>query len=252
MKTMMMFALETIGEIEKGSDLAQVILQAMDSEKLLFQDGDVLVVTQKIVSKAEGRFVNLNQLTISDQAIELAAQSGKESAICQAILNESNRISRVREGVIIAETHHGFICANAGIDQSNTGKGENKVLLLPKDPDKSAWAISQGIQAITGLTIPVVINDTQGRPFRNGAVGVAVGVTGMEPLMNLIGNKDRYGRVLKYSVEAVADEMAAAATLLMGQGDEGLPAVIIRGCSYTPGNGQISSLVRCKKDDLYG
>lgn len=240
-----------IPEIRPGTDLAGVILRACREEGIVLQDGAVIVIAQKIVSKAEGRLIDLSTVIPGDEALRLAGICGKDPRLVELILQESRDILRVRPGVIVPETKHGLISANAGIDSSNTGTNGEEVLLLPSDPDSSALNICRAIVRLSGVRVAVVINDTQGRPFRNGAVGVAIGAAGITPLKSYIGQQDRDRRVLKSSVEAVADEIASAAGLLMGQAAEGLPVVIVRGLADLIGEGRARDLVRDPSLDMF-
>ncbi|NLC38440.1 MAG: coenzyme F420-0:L-glutamate ligase, partial [Clostridia bacterium] len=196
MKSISVIAVEGICEVKAGMDLAQVIIRAAEADGITFKENDILVVAQKIVSKAEGRFVNLREVVPTPEAYRLAEKSGKPPALCQLIINESVSLIRVAPNVIIAETRCGCVCANAGIDRSNTGQKDDWVLLLPENPDQSAKRIAEGIKGYLGFDVAVIINDTQGRPFRRGAVGTAIGVFGINPLKSYVGLVDRYGRVL--------------------------------------------------------
>lgn len=229
-----------------------MLLAALDQVGLVPQDGDVFAVAQKIVSKAEGRLVDLADVTPSPRAVELAAQVGKDPRLIELILSESEEVSRLRPGVIITRHRLGFTSANAGIDRSNVGPdGEERVLLLPLDPDASARRIRETILTERGADVGVVITDSHGRPFRLGTVGVAIGVAGLPALWDRRGEPDRYGYRLQHTDVGVADEIAAAAGLLMGQAAEGQPAVLIRGLSLPPIDGRATDLVRPKALDLY-
>ena len=229
-----------------------MLLAALDRAGLTLQDGDVLAVAQKIVSKAEGRLVALAEITPSARAIELGAQVGKDPRLMELILRESDEVSRLRPGVIIVRHRLGFTSANAGIDRSNVGPdGEERVLLLPQDPDASARRIRETIAAERGADVGVVITDSHGRPFRLGTVGVAIGVAGLPALWDRRGEPDRYGYRLQHTDVGVADEIAAAAGLLMGQAAEGQPAVLLRGLRLPPTDGRAVDLVRPKEMDLY-
>ncbi len=238
-------------DIHPGMDLPSLIVQTLRANALTAQEGDVLVVAQKVVSKAEGNLVRLSEVRPSEQAYRLAAEAQKDARLVQVILDESRAISRVRPGLIIAEHRLGFICANAGVDHSNVGLGEEWVCLLPKNPDASAAHIRHEIQDAFGAQIAVIVNDTHGRPFREGAVGVAIGVDGLEPLFSYAGQEDLYGYVLRVSVEAVADELAATASLLQGQAAEGTPLVLIRGGRFERGQGGASRLLRDPELDMF-
>jgi coenzyme F420-0:L-glutamate ligase/coenzyme F420-1:gamma-L-glutamate ligase len=233
------------------ADLETLIVQTLRTNALVPQDGDVLVVAQKVVSKAEGNLVDLREVRPTDKAKRLAVQSAKDPRLVQVIINESRAISRVRPGLIIAEHRLGFICANAGVDHSNVGLGEDWVCLLPKDPDASSGRIHEALREAFGAQVAVIINDTHGRPFREGAVGVAIGVGGLEPMFSYIGQEDLYGYVLRVSIEAVADELAATASLLQGQGAEGTPLVLIRGARFHRGEGTVGQLLRAAQQDLF-
>lgn len=229
-----------------------MLLDALDRAGLTLSDGDILAVAQKIVSKAEGRLVNLSHVEPGEAAIELAVRSGKDPRLVELILRESEEVSRVRPGVLIVRHRLGFTCANAGIDRSNIGPdGEERVLLLPIDPDTSARRIRRTLAAGRGVAPGVVITDSHGRPFRLGTVGVAIGAAGLPALWDRRGEPDRYGYRLQHTDVGVADEIAAAAGLLMGQAAEGLPAVLLRGLRLPGHDGRAADLVRPKDEDLY-
>ncbi len=234
--------------------MAALLLAALGRAGLALQDGDVVAVAQKIVSKAEGRQVRLADVTPSARAVELAAQVGKDARLVELILRESTEVSRLRPGVIIVRHRLGFTSANAGIDRSNVqteGGEEEAVLLLPLDPDASAAALHDTLQVNTGATVGVVITDSHGRPFRLGTVGVAIGVAGLPALWDRRGEADLYGYRLQHTDVGLADEIAAAAGLLMGQAAEGLPAVLLRGLRLPPAEGRATDLVRPPELDLY-
>jgi coenzyme F420-0:L-glutamate ligase/coenzyme F420-1:gamma-L-glutamate ligase len=234
--------------------VAALLLDALGRAGLALQDGDVLAIAQKIVSKAEGRQVRLAEVTPSARAVELAGQVGKDARLIELILRESVEVSRLRPGVIIVRHRLGFTSANAGIDRSNvqTESGEEEaVLLLPRDPDASAVALRDALRAATGATVGVVITDSHGRPFRLGTVGVAIGVAGLPALWDRRGEADLYGYRLQHTDVGLADEIAAAAGLLMGQAAEGLPAVLLRGLRLPPAEGRATDLVRPPELDLY-
>ncbi len=212
----------------------------------------MLAVAQKIISKAEGRLVALAEVEPGEYATKLAEQVGKDARLMELILRESEEVSRLRPGVIIVRHRLGFTSANAGIDRSNVGpEGEERVLLLPLDPDASARRLRETIVAARGVDVGVVITDSHGRPFRLGTVGVAIGVAGLPALWDRRGEPDRYGYRLQHTDVGVADEIAAAAGLLMGQAAEGLPAVLLRGLQLPPADGRATDLVRPKELDLY-
>jgi coenzyme F420-0:L-glutamate ligase/coenzyme F420-1:gamma-L-glutamate ligase len=243
----------SIDEISPRIDLGNVIYVALQAQKLELQQGDIFVVTQKIVSKAEGRIVNLTEVQPSAFAEIAAAQGKKDAQHIEVVLRESRRIVRMDHGVLIAETKHGFICANAGVDESNVN-GERELTLLPVDPDRSARELRARLQQLagadSGFDIAVIISDTWGRPWRNGQVNMAIGVAGMEPIVDYRGQYDPYGYELQVSAIAVADELAAAAELVMGKVDR-VPVALIRGYSYIPGQGDARSLLRDTGTDMF-
>lgn len=229
-----------------------MLLDALERGGLALQDGDVLAVAQKIVSKAEGRTVDLDSVEPGERAVELARQTGKDPRLVELILRESDEVSRLRPGIIIVRHRLGFTSANAGIDRSNVGPGgDERVLLLPLDPDDSARRIRRLVAAERGVAVGVIITDSHGRPFRLGTVGVAIGVAGLPALWDRRGEPDRYGYRLQHTDVGVADEIAAAAGLLMGQAAEGQPAVLIRGLRLPPADGRASDLIRPIDQDLY-
>ncbi|RMD54797.1 MAG: coenzyme F420-0:L-glutamate ligase [Candidatus Thermofonsia bacterium] len=244
-------AVSHIPDIQPGDDLAGIILAAISQNGLALQAGDVLAIAQKVVSKAEGRFVCLRTVEPDEKAKRVAEIVDKDPRLVALILQESAEISRIKRGVLITTHRLGFTSANAGIDHSNVGKDDETVLLLPQDPDGSAEAIRQRILAETGVSVGVVITDSHGRPFRLGTVGVAIGVAGIPALWDRRGEPDRYGYILQHTDVGVADEIAAAAGLLMGQGSEGTPVVILRGLRLPEVPGKAADLVRPKSLDLY-
>jgi coenzyme F420-0:L-glutamate ligase/coenzyme F420-1:gamma-L-glutamate ligase len=225
----------------------------MQTQNIELQHGDVLVVTQKIVSKAEGNIVNLDEVQISEFARSLAAESNKDASFMEVVLKESRRIVRMDRGILICETKHGFICANAGVDESNVN-GARSITLLPNDPDKSAQQLRKHLQEFSGegttLDLAVIISDTWGRPWRNGQINMAIGVAGMEAIVDYRGQYDHYGYELHASVLAVADELASAAELVMGKIDH-IPVALIRGYAYTPGEGSAKTLLRDPATDMF-
>ena len=235
-------------EVRPGDDLAALILEAARGQGVEIEDGDVLVVTQKIVSKAEGRLVDLRQVEPSPQAQEMAARTGKDARLLEVILGESRRIVRQERGVIICETKHGFVCANAGVDTSNVGGGV--VSLLPENPDQSAERIRAAVQEKKGTSIAVIISDTFGRPWREGHTNVAIGLAGMSPVKDYVGQTDPHGYVLRVSTMAVADELAAAAELVMEKLSR-VPVAIVRGFDYQRAEGSARELIRPRERDLF-
>src|SRR5579884_4344072 len=250
-RTMTATALAGIPEVRPGAPLPDLLVDAMREPGPVPADGDVLVVAQKVVSKAEGHLVDLATVTPGDEARRLAREAVKDPRLVEVILRESTRVVRAHHGVLITEHRLGFICANAGVDHSNVGVGPEVVSLLPRDPDASARSIREAVRRAFGVSVAVLINDSHGRPHREGAVGVCIGAAGLEPLMSLIGRPDRYGYAMRTSVEAVADELAGAATLLQGQCDEGTPAVLIRGAGVPSGDGRAAALLRDPSRDLF-
>jgi coenzyme F420-0:L-glutamate ligase/coenzyme F420-1:gamma-L-glutamate ligase len=248
------WALDGLPEVRPDDDLAAQILAALAAGSASWPDrtprpGDVLVVTHKVVSKAEGQLVDLATVEPSARAVEFAAAWGKDPRQIEVVLREAARIVRMERGVIIAETRHGFVCANAGVDASNV-PGEHSVCLLPRDPDASAARLHAEISAGVGFPVPVIISDSFGRPWRNGIVNIAIGVAGLLPLADYRGQTDPHGYLLSASVLAVADELAAAAELVMGKID-GRPVAVIRGYPYAPGPGQGRDLVMDSSRDLF-
>jgi coenzyme F420-0:L-glutamate ligase/coenzyme F420-1:gamma-L-glutamate ligase len=246
-------ALDGVPMVKAGDDLAGIILDAISSAGLALQAGDVVVLAQKIVSKAEGRLVELRGIEPSAKAVEIAAQSDKDPRVVQLILNESDEVLRVRPGAIIVGHRLGFVAANAGIDQSNIGNGEDddRVLLLPLDPDGTSDRLRAELKTRTGVDIAVVIIDSIGRAWRNGTVGTAIGVSGMAGLLDLRTKPDLFGRPLKTSELGLADELASAASLVMGQSSEGRPVVLARGVPYARRDGNAHELIRPKEIDLF-
>ncbi len=237
--------------VQPGDDLPTLLLAAASAAGIAWHDGDVLVVAQKIVSKAEGRLVPLAGLTPSPRALDLAAQSHKDPRLVEAILGESAEVLRVRPGLLVVEHRLGFVCANAGVDQSNVAGSDDWALLLPADPDASARHLRDQIREATGASIAVIVADSHGRAWRFGTVGVAIGVAGLHPLTDLRGEPDLAGRPLQITEVGTADELAAAAALLMGQAAEGTPAVLVRGAAYVAGEGCLAEVLRPRAADLF-
>lgn len=253
MTNLTLTAVPQIPHIQPGDNLAELVLKAFSEAKMTLVDGDVLAIAQKVVSKAEGRLVHLADVQPSQRAVEVAAQTDKDPRVVELILQESEEISRKRRGVLIVRHRLGFTSANAGIDRSNVAQsGEDEtVLLLPLDPDASAAALRDAIGAKLGVQVGVVITDSHGRPFRLGTVGVAIGVAGIPALWDRRGEPDLYGYELQHTDIGVADEIAAAAGLLMGQAAEGMPVVLVRGLHLPINDGKATDLVRPKEMDLY-
>ncbi|MFQ5681818.1 MAG: coenzyme F420-0:L-glutamate ligase [Candidatus Binatia bacterium] len=243
-----LIGLEGLGEVRKGDSIGRLITEACSRLNLSLQEEDILVVAHKIVSKAEGRIAFLGEIQPSARAKRLSRELGKDPGVLEIILRESRRIIRKGRGTIIVETHHGFICANAGVDLSNVGL--DRIALLPQDPDRSAGEIRKEIRQHTGKAPAVIISDSFGRPWRLGTVDVALGVSGLSPLEDYRGINDRYGYELKASVTAVADEMASAAELMMGKKGF-IPVIIIRGYTKKGETGTAQELLRPESKDLF-
>ena len=240
-------------EVTPYLDLGRVLVQALHSADFTLHPHDIIAIAQKIVSKAENRFVTLSHITPSDRAHEIAQMVQKDPRLVELILRESKEVSRLRAGVLIVRHRLGFVCANAGIDRSNVPQGEDgeeRVLLLPENPDDSAERIRQTLQTVFGVPLAVVITDSHGRPHRLGTVGVAIGVAGLPAMVDKRGTLDRYGYALQHTEIAFADEVAAAAGLVMGQAAESTPVVVVRGLDYW-GYGQAADLHRPTQYDLY-
>jgi coenzyme F420-0:L-glutamate ligase/coenzyme F420-1:gamma-L-glutamate ligase len=239
--------------VQPGDDLAALAISALVDAAIAPETGDVLVIAQKIVSKAEDRFVDVTEVTPSEEAKTLAEQTGKDPRFCEVVLSESKRIVRHRENLIIAEHRCGWVMANAGIDHSNVapGDGHDRVLLLPLDPDASARAIREELVASYRVPIAVIISDSFGRPFRRGTVGIALGTAGLPSIIDWRGHPDLFGRALEVTETGFADEIAAAASLVMGQADEALPMVLVRGLHWTAPEADGTALVRPPEHDLF-
>ena len=249
--------------IHEGDDLAEIILQSCQNANLQLKDDDILILAQKIVSKAEGRLVNLADVEPSQHAVQLAEETEKDPRVVELILSESKEIVRKRPGLIVVEHKQGFICANAGIDRSNVEPKTSEVfgnfgslddewvLLLPKDSDQSAKELRQTLEKATGAKLGILIIDSHGRAWRNGTVGITIGVSGIPALVDLRGDEDLFGRELKITQVGAADELAAAASLMMGQSNEGKPIVHARGFPYPLRESKLDELIRPKKEDLF-
>ncbi len=241
--------------IKPGDDLAGIILHALNQSDLALESGDILVLAQKIVSKAENQLVNLAMIHPSSAALDLAEKTGKDPRVAELILRESNEILRTRFGSVIVEHKLGFVCANAGIDHSNVaGDGtsaEEWVLLLPKNPDHSAAELRQKLETASGQRLGVLIIDSHGRAWRIGTVGVTIGISGLPGLLDERGWKDLFGYTLQITVVGVADELAAAASLVMGQASEGTPVVHVRGFPFPLQEGTLKEILRPKNEDMF-
>jgi coenzyme F420-0:L-glutamate ligase/coenzyme F420-1:gamma-L-glutamate ligase len=220
--------------ISPGDDLASLLIDAANAAQLSITNSQILVVAQKIVSKAENCFVRLQDVTPSSQARELASVTGKDPRLVEVILWDTTEVIRARQNLLIVAHQLGFICANAGIDHSNVGIEDDLVLRLPADPDQSARQLRARLVQLTGAAPAVIINDSHGRPWREGTLGVAIGVAGLDPIQDLRGCPDLFGYQLQHTTVGFADQVAAAASLVMGQSDEGLPAALVNGLAYQP------------------
>jgi coenzyme F420-0:L-glutamate ligase/coenzyme F420-1:gamma-L-glutamate ligase len=241
------FPLAGLPEIRRGDDLARLVLGAVRMQKFQAAAGDVFVIAQKIVSKAEGRIITLESIVPSERAAKWAAAWSKDARVIELVLRESKSIIRMERGVIVAETSHGFVCANAGVDLSNADEGT--AILLPEDPDASARALQKRLGDSLGIDIGLIISDTFGRPWREGLVNVALGVAGVAPLIDYRGERDANGKLLQATIIALADELASAAELVMGKADR-VPVAIIRGVTNA-GAGSGRDLIRPEEKDLF-
>jgi coenzyme F420-0:L-glutamate ligase/coenzyme F420-1:gamma-L-glutamate ligase len=239
---------EGLPEVRKGDDLGRLIVEAAARQGTPLQDRDCLVVSQKILSKAEGRVVRLADVTPSPAALAMARELGRDARLIELILRESRRVVRMDKGILIVETHHGWICANAGVDQSNVDM--DAASLLPEDPDRSARSLRERIRHLTGLDPGIVVSDTFGRPWREGLTNVAIGVAGIEPIRSYLGERDPAGHVLQATLLAVADELAGAAELVMGKLDR-IPVAIVRGPFLERGEATSKPLLRDPARDLF-
>ena len=248
-----MLALEGVPMVRPNDDLAAIVDDAIAAIGETLDDGDIIVVAQKIVSKAEGRIVDLRDIVPSDQAITLAKSVEKDPRHVEVILRESRAVVREKPGVLIVENNLGLIMANAGVDHSNVESDapDETVLLLPADPDASAEQLRQGLAARMGASVGVIVNDSVGRPWRVGTTGLAIGVAGLPAVVDLRGDTDLYGRELRVSEQAVADELAAAASLLQGQGAEGKPVVLIRGFTSNAPKQPATAALRPAEQDMF-
>ncbi len=236
-------------EIRPGDPVAEVLIAAMRRTKQRFQAGDIVVVKHKIISKAEGQFVDLAAIEPSDESVAWAKHYHLDARVIELAMRESRSVIRRKNGVLITETRHGFLCANSGIDVSNVDGGKTAIL-LPQDPDRSAANLRRSIKKLTGVSVPVIITDSFGRPWREGLTEFAIGISGLKPLRDDRGKRDSHGYKLKASVEAVADELAAAAGLVCGKLNRA-PACIVRGFRYQAGNGSVREMLRPITTDLF-
>ena len=251
MDTVQVIAVTGLPIIKKGDRLAELVCDAAEKQGTAIQDGDILVFTHVVVSRAEGSTVNLDEIQPSEFAKRIGEQYQKDPALVEVVLRESRGIVRMGNGNLITETKHGFVCANSGVDRSNM-PGERNVAPLPKDPDRSAEVIRQGIRKLTKHRVAVIVSDTHGRPLRMGEINVAIGVAGLKPIRDRRGEKDLFGYVLRVKQTAIADELSSAAELVIGQADEAVPVAIIRGYRYPEAeNAKATELIRPKEKDLF-
>jgi coenzyme F420-0:L-glutamate ligase/coenzyme F420-1:gamma-L-glutamate ligase len=251
LNTVQIMPVEGLPIVKKGDRLGELASNAALKQGTPIQDGDILVFTHVIVSRAEGNTVNLDTVQPSEFAEKIAEQCQKDPALVEVVLRESKGIVRMGNGNLITETKHGFVCANSGVDRSNI-EGERNVALLPRDPDRSAENIRQEIKNRTGCTVAVIVSDTHGRPLRMGEINVAIGVAGIKPIRDRRGEKDLFGYVLRVKQTAIADELSSAAELVIGQADEGVPVAIIRGYKYPEAEGtKATELIRPREKDLF-
>lgn len=240
-----------IPDIKAGDKLDIIILESMNNANEFLSEGDIVVVAQKVISKAEGRLIDLKLVNPSEKSLQIAKQNDKDPRLIELILNESVDILRLARGILIVETKRGLICANAGVDQSNVEKSNDYAALLPEDADLSARELRHSLKRKTGIDVAVVITDTFGRPFREGQINVAIGIAGIQPIKSYIGTLDMYGKKLKVTEIAVVDEIASAAELQMGK-SERIPVVIIRGYVYQMvETSSLSQLLRSRGKDLF-
>ncbi len=250
-------AVPDIPMIQPGDDLPGIIFERAQSANIALEDRDIVVVTQKVVSKAEGRAVRLSEVEPSPEAVELAKEVRQDARFIEVVLRDSRGVMAMRPDLLVVENRQGIICANAGIDRSNIeqeGGHDDQdavVMLLPQDPDASARSLLDRLQSLSGKTLAVLIIDTLGRPFREGVIGMAIGVAGMYPLIDMRGQTDLYGYEMRRTVINRADEIAAAASMLMGQTTARLPVVVVRGASYWPGAGSSRSILREPWKDMF-
>jgi coenzyme F420-0:L-glutamate ligase/coenzyme F420-1:gamma-L-glutamate ligase len=238
--------------VKPGDDLGVLVTEATHTAGLTLRNSDILVIAQKIVSKAENRYVRLRDVTPSPHALELAEVTGKDPRLVEVILWDTAEVIRAVPHVLIVAHHLGFICANAGVDHSNVGPEDDLVLRLPADPDESARRLRARLRELTGAAPAIIINDSHGRPWREGTTGVVIGLAGLAPVQDLRGHPDLFGYPLQITTVGFADQIAAGASLVMGQADEGLPAVLVRGLSYQPTeNASAHHILRPPETDLF-
>ncbi len=249
--TLSLSPLEGVPLVKPGDDLNEITRNALASSEIILEDGDILVFAQKIISKAEDRFRKLSEQDVSTRAQEIAELTDKAPALVQLILDESNAVLRAQPAILIVEHKLGFVCANAGIDQSNIGKDDDWVLLLPEDPSRSAAEIRAQIKSRTDKDVAILIIDSHGRAWRKGTLGLAIGLSGMPALIDFRGKPDIHGRKLHITTVAASDELAAAASLLMGPADEKRPIIHVRGFPYALNEGKFDELLRDSGEDVF-
>jgi len=251
MEPVKVIAIEKLPLFQKGDNIGRLICEATEKQKTPIQENDVIVVTHVAISKAEGNIVNLDDVVPSSYALEIAAKVDKDPAMVEIVLRETKEIVRMGPNSLIVETKNGIVCANAGVDRSNV-KGDRNVALLPADPDESARNIRDEVKKQTGCKVAVLVSDTHGRPLRNGEINVVIGIAGIKPIRDRRGEKDLFGYVLHVKQTCIADELASAAELVIGQANEGIPAAIIRGYPYQPAeNVSARELTRPKEKDMF-
>jgi coenzyme F420-0:L-glutamate ligase/coenzyme F420-1:gamma-L-glutamate ligase len=250
---MRLIALPEFPLVEPSDDLAALIQASLARGSLFLEDGDLLVIAQKVVSKAEDRYVYLNRVEVGDRAEQLALEVDKDPRLVQVILDQSNVVVAHRQGVLIVEHQLGYVHANAGIDQSNITSDEKnpRILLLPENPDASADELVRKLKTSPDQQLSVIINDSAGRAWRNGSAGFAIGTSGFVALEDMIGNRDLFGREMQVTEVAIADELAAAASFLMGQAGESAPVVLVKGANLTPSSEGSGALIRARDRDLF-
>ena len=251
MDAVKVIAVENLPLFNKGDNIGKLICEAAEKQGTPIQEDDILVVTHVAVSKAEGNIVNLDDVTPSDRASEIAAKMGRDPAMVEVVLREAKEIVRIGPNSIITETKYGIVAANSGVDRSNV-KGDRNVALLPVDPDLSARKIRQEVKKNAGCNVSVIVSDTHGRPLRMGEINVAIGIAGLKPLRDRRGEKDLFGYVLRVKQTCIADELASAAELVIGQANEGIPAAIIRGYKHQVSeDASARNLTRIKEKDIF-
>jgi coenzyme F420-0:L-glutamate ligase/coenzyme F420-1:gamma-L-glutamate ligase len=246
---LVILGIDGLPEIREGDDIATLFFDALEEKREKLEDGDAIVFTSKIVSKSEGGVVALSGITPGTDAEQIAKETDKDARIVQLMLNEAKELVRAEKNTIIVETKHGFVCANAGIDESNVEEG--RAVLLPDDPQMSASQLKQAIEARSGKEIAVLISDSFGRAFRNGVTGICIGVSGIPALWDRRGEADRFGKLARITKEAIADEICAAANLVMGEFQEGIPIAIVRGLKLQRSEGDIKEVFFDRENDLF-